>query len=620
MTTATITETLATPAGGSTATLRQTKVRLRLVAASGGVATAYTSGLTAVVADSWAAVEDDGTYSFTGVRPNSGSSGDVITTPTGTVYELVVVYPDRTTLTRYISVPDSAGPHAPADILTADPTDLTSYGYYLDKEDRVHGRALHAPLRGLVAALADAASTPVDIVVVGDSLSEDWQWVDSGTSESVGLRSWVRLFEVDMAERFNAGAVGVGWLAIRSGLGTNPGWDTVTGSLVTTAGLGRYAVQLDAAEYAEHTEICDGVDVYFASIASTCTVHVDGVLTATLTASAVPTVWSSGALSSGSHTIKVTAVGGAAVPYGSYWYLGNRTSGVRVHNGGHSGYGPSDHLATVGTIEHIALVDPDCVIVPIGAASGGTVFSGTVAAYTSSIETLLEAIAAEVPSASIVHVAEHAFTGKEATWPPFAVASRRLAAEGGYGFADCYETIGYVGGSDTYGLSLADGVHLTAKGMRIMADTILGAIVGPVARMEAALYALADGTRGDFVQTSTAGSQTITNTSAGAYLFDSAFGAVYLGLSRTGDAARRALLLDTGLLLGDGTGLTDAGITRTAAGELSVTGDFVFTEQSDPSAPAANKAVLYCRDNGSGKTQIVARFPTGAVQVIATEP
>ena len=45
-----------------------------------------------------------------------------------------------------------------------------------------------------------------------------------------------------------------------------------------------------------------------------------------------------------------------------------------------------------------------------------------------------------------------------------------------------------------------------------------------------------------------------------------------------------------------------------------------FTEQSDPSAPAANRAALYSRDNGSGKTQIVARFPTGAVQVIATEP
>lgn len=49
-------------------------------------------------------------------------------------------------------------------------------------------------------------------------------------------------------------------------------------------------------------------------------------------------------------------------------------------------------------------------------------------------------------------------------------------------------------------------------------------------------------------------------------------------------------------------------------------GDILFTERADPAAPAANKAVLYSKDNGGGKTQIVARFPTGAVQVIATEP
>lgn len=48
--------------------------------------------------------------------------------------------------------------------------------------------------------------------------------------------------------------------------------------------------------------------------------------------------------------------------------------------------------------------------------------------------------------------------------------------------------------------------------------------------------------------------------------------------------------------------------------------EVLMTEISDPSAPASNKAYLYCRDNGSGKTQIVAKFPTGAVQVVATEP
>jgi len=43
-------------------------------------------------------------------------------------------------------------------------------------------------------------------------------------------------------------------------------------------------------------------------------------------------------------------------------------------------------------------------------------------------------------------------------------------------------------------------------------------------------------------------------------------------------------------------------------------------EMTDPTAPSANKSRLYTRDNGSGKTQLVVRFPTGAIQVIATEP
>jgi hypothetical protein len=41
---------------------------------------------------------------------------------------------------------------------------------------------------------------------------------------------------------------------------------------------------------------------------------------------------------------------------------------------------------------------------------------------------------------------------------------------------------------------------------------------------------------------------------------------------------------------------------------------------TDLAAGATNTARLYCRDNGAGKTQLVVRFNTGAVQVIATEP
>ena len=43
-------------------------------------------------------------------------------------------------------------------------------------------------------------------------------------------------------------------------------------------------------------------------------------------------------------------------------------------------------------------------------------------------------------------------------------------------------------------------------------------------------------------------------------------------------------------------------------------------ERTAPATPSGNKMRLYCRDNGSGKTQLVVQFPTGAVQVVATEP
>jgi hypothetical protein len=41
---------------------------------------------------------------------------------------------------------------------------------------------------------------------------------------------------------------------------------------------------------------------------------------------------------------------------------------------------------------------------------------------------------------------------------------------------------------------------------------------------------------------------------------------------------------------------------------------------ADPAAPAADKARLFVRDNGAGKTQLCVRFATGAVVVLATQP
>lgn len=72
----------------------------------------------------------------------------------------------------------------------------------------------------------------------------------------------------------------------------------------------------------------------------------------------------------------------------------------------------------------------------------------------------------------------------------------------------------------------------------------------------------------------------------------------------------------------------DTGLSRAAAAVVDVNngseggaGALRLNEAgADFAAPAANKVVVYSRDNGAGKTQLVARFATGAVQVLAAEP
>ena len=45
-----------------------------------------------------------------------------------------------------------------------------------------------------------------------------------------------------------------------------------------------------------------------------------------------------------------------------------------------------------------------------------------------------------------------------------------------------------------------------------------------------------------------------------------------------------------------------------------------LVEQTAPAAPATNGVRIYAEDNGSGKTRLMALFPTGVAQQIAIEP
>lgn len=46
----------------------------------------------------------------------------------------------------------------------------------------------------------------------------------------------------------------------------------------------------------------------------------------------------------------------------------------------------------------------------------------------------------------------------------------------------------------------------------------------------------------------------------------------------------------------------------------------VFGEVTTGPTGRANTAILFCRDDGAGKSELCVQFGSGAVQVLATEP
>jgi hypothetical protein len=75
-------------------------------------------------------------------------------------------------------------------------------------------------------------------------------------------------------------------------------------------------------------------------------------------------------------------------------------------------------------------------------------------------------------------------------------------------------------------------------------------------------------------------------------------------------AARNALQIQPGVNV----------VALDSSGNVTIGGYLDGVEISAPSAPVANTGRIYFRDNGAGKTQLVVQFPTGVVQIIATEP
>ena len=67
-------------------------------------------------------------------------------------------------------------------------------------------------------------------------------------------------------------------------------------------------------------------------------------------------------------------------------------------------------------------------------------------------------------------------------------------------------------------------------------------------------------------------------------------------------------------------GSTTTGYAGYFSGKVYSTQFYELSEIGTPAAPAPNRARLFVKDNGAGKTQLCVRFNTGAVQIVATQP
>src|SRR2546425_916397 len=105
---------------------------------------------------------------------------------------------------------------------------------------------------------------------------------------------------------------------------------------------------------------------------------------------------------------------------------------------------------------------------------------------------------------------------------------------------------------------------------------------------------------------------------------DPATRAVLLRLNDSIAQLKEDLAVEVATVTANASALTALAVRVTTAEatlkQLVYSGFQDFNEIGNPDAPARDTGRLYVRDNGSGKSQLVCRFNTGAIQTIVTEP
>lgn len=282
-------------------------------------------------------------------------------------------------------------------------------------------------------------------------------------------------------------------------------------------------------------------------------------------------VWRSPALASGAHTLHITATGGTVCPE---VVMPHQARKVRTWPAGLAGMTSNDYVTKPWlALELIATLEA------AGTLAGVVIATGTNDAVYSA-DALLTAITSATTAPVLVWLPYQSGAFPPIKWSTAWPIWRDLPASIADGSTVCDQAL------------TVDGTHPTPEGSNLIATHLAACLTGRpnAAALRAALSP--DVGRG-------------TN-----YARLSGY-----GLTIGGDTA----MMRYGAPGKWGIGTPGSLFFQNPDGVLAALGADLG-ERTDPPAPPANRAMVYARDNGSGKTQLVVRFPTGAVQVLATEP
>jgi len=329
----------------------------------------------------------------------------------------------------------------------------------------VQGGQHTEPSRAWARALATVATRQANVLVISDSIG-----VLSAGFSSVwaGLRSLYGPAASSQAAMWWPVTGGIFDWPTQEGVATEVGLDGGT-----TLGDGEEANTVGS------EQTCDSIDLILRAVggAHTADIYVDDVLDESLVLVADElTLWNSGVLALGEHSVGVIADGGDIEVAGALFHRGGISAGIAFWGGGISGESSAEWVTSGGYTDMCDLLvaesrDPDLVLIYTDTGDGDTA-----AEMVDAITTMVAAIRASCTDydPTIVHVIPPVHANNGATWETtYVPAFKQMHRDLGLVAVDLVAAIGDIRtGGNAEALS-SDQVHFNGTGNAVMTQVLL---------------------------------------------------------------------------------------------------------------------------------------------------